>query len=228
MVAIAGGAAVRARARPEAGRQPGGKPNGAADTLLEAALDLFARQDYSTVTIKDIARQTGFNPSLLYYYFDNKEELFLRAIELTVATAFEKFEALDDHPDSPEAIIASWIEVHITQFVLMQKLAKVSLDYANTRNRTAKLDEAIRQFYDKESVVLGRAIKDGIDRGLFRPVRPKQMAVFISTFLDGSLFRSMMFPEFDYAAAIRHMRTVVLDQLRVVQPAAKPKRRRQS
>ncbi len=192
----------------------------AADTLLRAALDLFARLDYSTVTIKDIAQQTGCNPSLIYYYFDNKEELFLRAIERTVADAFGKFEALStkngaDDRGSPEEVISSWIEIHITQFVLMQKLAKVSLDYASTRNRTAGLDEAIRQFYDKESVVLGGAIKDGLAQGIFRSsIKPKQMAVFISTFLDGTLFRSMMFPEFNYRAAIRHMRTVVLNELR--------------
>jgi hypothetical protein len=40
------------------------------------------------------------------------------------------------------------------------------------------------------------------------------MAVFISTFLDGALFRNIMFPEFDYRAAIRYMRDVVLDHLR--------------
>ena len=59
------------------------------------------------------------------------------------------------------------------------------------------------------------AIKDGLAQGIFRSsIKPKQMAVFISTFLDGTLFRSMMFPEFNYRAAIRHMRTVVLNELR--------------
>ncbi len=204
--APAGGARVSTRPAPPA-----------AETLLHAALDLFARLDYSTVTIKDIAQQTGCNPSLIYYYFDNKEELFLRAIEMTVADAFGKFEALStrDGRGSPEEVISAWIEIHITQFVLMQKLAKVSLDYASTRTRTASLDEAIRQFYDKESVVLGQAIKDGLAQGVFRPAtKPKQMALFISTFLDGTLFRSMMFPEFNYRAAIRHMRLLVLNELR--------------
>ena len=192
----------------------------AADTLLRTALELFARLDYSTVTIKDIAHATGCNPSLIYYYFENKEQLFLHAIEMTVEDAFEKFEALRARKETPDAVISSWIEVHITQFVLMQKLAKVSLDYAGTRNRTARLDAAIRKFYDKESVVLGQAIRDGLAQGIFRPTaRPKQMAVFISTFLDGTLFRSMMFPDFDHRAAIRHMQTTVMNQLLTDQDA---------
>jgi AcrR family transcriptional regulator len=226
---MAEGQAGRASAMSEPGPQPGqGEPaaarsggrradkaSNAADTLLRVALDLFARQDYSTVTIKDIAKETGFNASLIYYYFESKEELFLRAIELTVETAFQKFEAIREQADSPEAVISSWIEIHITHFVLMQKLAKVSLDYASTRNRTQKLDAAIRAFYDKEAIVLGQAIRDGLRQGVFRRTQPRAMAVFISTFLDGTLFRSMMFPEFDYRTAIRHMRSVVLDHLRM-------------
>jgi AcrR family transcriptional regulator len=200
--------------QPGAERRTEAKSSVTAETMLRVALNLFARQDFSTVTIKDIAKQTGFNPSLLYYYFENKEELFRRAIDLSVETAFEKFEAIRAAPETPESVISSWIEIHIIQFVLMQKLAKVSLDYASTRTRTREMDGAIRQFYDKEAVVLGHAIREGVEQGLFRPTKPKEMAVFISTFLDGALFRNMMFPDFNYKAAIRHMRRVVLHQLR--------------
>lgn len=186
----------------------------AADTLVNAALDLFAEQNYSTVTIKDIAGATGFNPSLIYYYFGSKEELFLQAVERTVTIAFEKFDRIRDDASSPDEVISSWIEIHVTEFGLLQKLAKVSLDYASTRSRNERIDKAIRQFYDKESVVLGQAIREGVESGLFKPTRPKQMAVFISTFLDGALFRNMMFPEFNYRIAIRNMRTIILDRLR--------------
>lgn len=200
--------------RDAAERRGEAKSSVAAETLLRVALDLFAKQDFSTVTIKDIAKETGFNPSLLYYYFENKEELFLRAIGLSVETAFKKFEAIRMASGAPDSVIASWIEIHILQFVLMQKLAKVSLDYASRRTRTREMDQAIRQFYDKEAVVLGQAIKEGIEQGLFKPIQPKVMAEFISTFLDGALFRNMMFPDFNYKAAIRNMRRVVLHLLR--------------
>jgi AcrR family transcriptional regulator len=193
--------------KPEAGPS-------ASETLLNAALNLFAEQNYSTVTIKDIARATGFNPSLIYYYFGSKEELFLKAVELTVGVAFDKFDRIRDHANSPEEVISSWIEIHIMEFSLLQKLAKVSLDYASTHKGNDRIDKAIRQFYDKESLVLGQAIREGVESGIFRPTKPKQMAVFISTFLDGALFRNMMFPEFNYRMAIRNMRAIVLDRLR--------------
>jgi len=184
------------------------------EALQAAALDLFAQQNYSTVTIKDIAAATGINSALIYYHFGSKEELFLKAVTNTVDVAFREFEDVRRNVQEPEQIIFLWIEIHILQFVLLQKLAKISLDYASTRNRTAAVDRAIRSFYDKENVVLGEAIKAGMAQGIFRPVDPKRMSVFISTFLDGCLFRNVMFPQFSYRRAMQDMRAFVLEHLR--------------
>ncbi len=197
---------------------PNAERTGVAEALRKIALDLFASQNYSTVTIKDISGATGVNPSLIYYYFGSKEQLFLDVVNSAVEEAFAKFESVTGRADSPENIIAAWIEIHIVQFVMLQKLAKISLDYACTSSRTLQVDKAIRKFYDKESVVLSRAIRTGVAKGIFRPVDPTEAATFISTFLDGVLFRNVMFPTFDYSAAISHMRTLVLDHLRTDAP----------
>jgi len=188
------------------------------EALQAAALDLFAQQNYSTVTIKDIAAATGINSALIYYHFGSKEELFLKAVTNTVDVAFRKFEDVRKNVQEPEQVIFLWIEIHILQFVLLQKLAKISLDYASTRNRTAAVDRAIRSFYDKENVVLGEAIRAGMAQGIFRPVDPKRMSVFISTFLDGCLFRNVMFPQFSYRRAMQDMRAFVLEHLRQPPP----------
>jgi len=205
-------AAARSKPRPRGA--PRAQTPSIAETLQSTALELFAEQNYATVTIKDIAQKTGINSSLIYYYHRNKEELFLSVIESVVQAAFEKFESLRASSDEPVAIIHAWIEIHVVQFVLLQKLAKMSLDYASRRPRTARIDRAIRKFYDLEAAVLQRCIKDGIERGQFRKVDPVEMATFISTFLDGSLFRAMMFPKFHYKRAISHMRQLVLDRLK--------------
>lgn len=217
---------TEAPARPR-GRPPGGgdkaKSSDVAQSLRTAALELFASQNYSTVTIKDIAKATNINTSLIYYYFGSKEELFLDVVEATVEEAFRKFEVISERADTPEETISIWIEIHIIQFVLLQKLAKISLDYASTHDRTERIDKAVRKFYYKESLVLGKAIRAGINSGVFRAVNVSEMTTFISTFLDGALFRGMMFPKFNHRTAIRHMRRVVLAQLRSAgEPAELP------
>ncbi len=45
--------------------------------IIGAALQVFARYGYEKATIKQIAKEAGLStPSLLYWYFKNKEELF--------------------------------------------------------------------------------------------------------------------------------------------------------
>ena len=210
-------AAGRGRAAARLGENVGDRSrdqaSSTASALLRIALDLFAARNYSTVTIKDIAEATGMNASLIYYYFGNKEGLFLKVVEAAADDAFNSFVVIRNDGASPREIISLWIENHILQYPLMQKLIKISIDHANTHSPTPKIDRAIRKFYDIEARVLGGAIRDGIAEGLFAPVVPERMAEFISTFLDGALVRSVMMNEFDAAAAIRDMRDVVLRRL---------------
>ncbi|MCC3701575.1 TetR/AcrR family transcriptional regulator [Rouxiella badensis] len=185
--------------------------------LLDSAFDLFAHQNYSSVRIKDIAKATGLNSALIYYYFGSKEDLFLKVIEAAVEKAFVQFDTITANAASPRQVLFSWIEVHILQFTLMQKLAKISLDYANTHEHLTNIDKAIKKFYEKESVVLKNTLKEGIAAGEFREVNPADMSMFISTFLDGVLFRTVMFPNFKYKHAINCMREFVLEHLEPVQ-----------
>jgi len=216
-------AAAMAHSRPGASgktRKTQPRSTEIAEAMRAAALDLFSQQNYSTVTIKDIATAIDSNSALIYYHFGSKEELFLEVVTTTVDKAFRKFEDVRASAKSPEEVIFLWIEIHIIHFVLLQKLAKISLDYASTRNRTPSVDRAIGRFYDREFVVLGEAISAGIEQGLFRPVDPRRMSIFISTFLDGCLFRNVMFPRFSYRRAMQDMRRFVLDHLRA--PPAEP------
>jgi AcrR family transcriptional regulator len=49
------------------------------EQIMEAALQVFASKGYSRASNKDIARQAGITPGLIYHYFESKEAL-LKAI----------------------------------------------------------------------------------------------------------------------------------------------------
>ena len=145
------------------GGKDGYETGSAPDILCKVALDLFASQNFSTVTIKDIADATGLNASLIYYYFGNKEGLFMRAIERTVEEAFAHYDEISRNADSPDKLISLWMELHVRQFVSLQKVAKISLDYANTQNHSPATDRAIKALYvhshmDEETFDTERAV----------------------------------------------------------------------
>jgi AcrR family transcriptional regulator len=217
--------AAAAPPRPARGRPAGtgaaakkrvAAPNGETGTkILDAALNLFVQSNYWSVTIKDIGRATGLNTAMIYYYFQDKEDLFRATVERAVKHAFVEFETRTNNTQSAEEVISGWLDTHIEQLDLIRKFVKISLDYASSNNRIMRIDKAISAFYDHERSILTAAIKSGIAQGYFRLVDAEQLARFISTFLDGVMARSMVLPKFDAIEAINELRGYVLGQLLV-------------
>ncbi|MFM0732053.1 TetR/AcrR family transcriptional regulator [Paraburkholderia sediminicola] len=67
-------------AMPAPARRPG-RPSGSArgpeqrSRLLDAALALFARQGIVDTTLGEIAREAGFTPAMMHYYFKTRDQL---------------------------------------------------------------------------------------------------------------------------------------------------------
>lgn len=175
--------------------------------IREAALELFSQSSFSSVTTKDIADATGFNPAMIYYYFGSKEELFRRAVTLAVERAFEQFRVSRQGLERPRNIIQGWLNTHIAQFDTIAKLIMIALDYAKTSKRNARLDEAIHKFYVEERDVLQQTLSAGIKCGDFRKIDVEETATFISTYLDGVVIRAIILKNFDIVTAIRQLRS---------------------
>ena len=45
--------------------------------ILDASVEVFARLGYHAARLEDIADAAGFSKTALYYYFKDKEEIFL-------------------------------------------------------------------------------------------------------------------------------------------------------
>ena len=189
------------------GASPAGRSR--ADAMTEVALALFAERNFASVTIKDIGTALGVNTALIYYYFDSKEDLFRAAIERAVERAFQHFRELRLRHSNPADILSDWFDNHVDLHDPIQKLVKVSLDYAGLPVELPAVERSIRQFYDEEYHTLTRCIQEGIDLGIFRPVDAGRTAEWVSTWLDGLMVRSKIFPDLDVAAAIDSLREML-------------------
>ncbi|MFM0397249.1 TetR/AcrR family transcriptional regulator [Paraburkholderia phytofirmans] len=101
--------------KPEAGAAPArrpGRPSGAArgpeqrNRLLDAALVLFARQGIVDTTLGEIAREAGFTPAMMHYYFKTRDQL----LDVLIDERFAPLRAglgvpFQENPDDPVAAI---------------------------------------------------------------------------------------------------------------------------
>jgi len=75
-------------------------PNEAETKLLESALFLFSEKGYEGTSIREIIEGAGVTRPVLYYYFENKEDLFSRLVEAKFKELVEQIEAIKNQKTS--------------------------------------------------------------------------------------------------------------------------------
>ena len=177
---------------------------------MRVALDLFSRRDFNAVTIKDIARASGGNTALIYYYYESKEDLFRAAIEFAIKKAMERSHELREKHDDPIYLINEWFSSNLEVANLIRQLVKIMLDYAGADNSLPSVDKLVKEFYRvEERVILADSIERGIARGAFRRVDSASIANFVSVHLDGIMVASIIRAEFKIEKALSDLRSVL-------------------
>ena len=176
------------------------------ERILLVGLDLFSRKDFSAVTIKNIAHAAKINSALIYYYFQNKEDLFKASIEYAILQALENYRRLKEKHTNPVDLINDWFDNNIEMSVSFRKLIKIMLDYSHSPNRLNSVDRLIKHFYDEEMSILSKSVREGIALGLFESIDPEQVAQFASVNLDGIMVASIIRSDLDLKAAVENLR----------------------
>jgi AcrR family transcriptional regulator len=177
-----------------------------AKNLTAAALNLFAGRGFASVTIKDIAKATKVNTALIYYYFEDKADLFRMTIGHAVTQALQNYRRLRHEHTNPALLLDDWFDTNVQLSNDIRKLVKIMLDYSGSSSGSSSIDRQIKLFYTEELRILSSSIRDGIAQGLFRSVDERGLALFVSTHPDGVMVASMIRADFDIKAAINDLR----------------------
>lgn len=156
------------------------------DLILDAAERLFATQGFAATTIKQIGTAAGVNAALLYYYFEDKEELYYAVLHRVISTLgariVERMAAAHDPEEAVRALVATQAETLGARPHLPHLLMRELIDYggANATPEFRMLSEgAFHRLCD--------AIRDGQRQGVFRTELDPRLAA-ISTIAQVAYF----------------------------------------
>lgn len=174
--------------------------------IMDVALDLFAAKDYTSVTVNQIADAIGIRHSLIYYYFESKEDLFNKTVEGYIAKTLEDYRALAGETENPVEAIENWFDINVRLSAPWQKLVKIVFDYSSPRAYPRSVSDAIDEFYRTEHEIIASGISGGIEIGVFRPVDAQRVAAFVARHIDGIFFSSIMREDIDFAASMAELK----------------------
>ncbi len=142
---------------------------------MGAALRLFTQRGYSATTVRELVEAAGVTKPVLYYYFGNKEGLFLELMR----THFGRLEAAVDVFRREEGSVRERLVAMLDKgFVYVQQ----DLDFIRLMHAVYFGPPGEAPYFDfgtyhqRYHDLITRFLKEGIDRGEFRRVNAGDMA----------------------------------------------------
>jgi AcrR family transcriptional regulator len=134
------------------------------DALLQHSMELFAKKGYEGTSIREIIEMAGVSRPVVYYYFENKEDLFCQIVESLFAESEKNLTRIYDSHDTCRqrlsAIIHNSFEKAQRQPESVRFLMRYYLAPPNSDMRVDK-----EAFVQKRAAVLTKIMKDGIQEG---------------------------------------------------------------
>jgi len=146
------------------------------DEIIEAALRVFAAQGFHKATIKQIAAEAGLSaPSLIYWYFKDKNDLLIaaitRAVPLVEAVA-DPTPLLELAPEQFFALVAS---AYFNNF-LRPEMGQMMLIFLSEASRIPEVGAAFSEVALPIVHLVTTYLKQQIERGVLRPHDPQASA----------------------------------------------------
>jgi AcrR family transcriptional regulator len=147
-------------------RQPEARP----DALLDAALRVFAEHGYAATTLDAVAEAAHVTKGTIYHYFENKEDLLVRALEQRIRAAVDDIErSVASHGGSASGRIRFLLGTAWTRFVTPEWGRTIRLMLGEARTAAPKVYHTwLAEGPARSWNLVARLIDEGKANGEFR------------------------------------------------------------
>ncbi len=144
--------------------------SGLQEQILETAKKLFVAKGYHGMSMREISDALGVSKAALYYYFKDKEELFLAILTIYLDQTSGALDRILAEPVPGTQKIRKFVEYVLTQPPEQRATIRLaSQEITQLQAETRKAFGAIyrEKFMDK----VGAILQEGMKKGEFRKVR---------------------------------------------------------
>ena len=194
------------------------------ERILAAALEEFARHGLGGARVDRIAARAGANKRMLYYYFGDKDRLFLAVLESSYAHIRAAERELELEHVSPRAALRRLVLFTWTYFLehpeFMTLLNSENLHKGRHLRRSQRVPELHTPLVETLRGVLRRGERAGLFR---RGVDPVQLYISIAgegyfylsnRYTLSQIFKRDLMSARALAARARHIADMILNALR--------------
>jgi AcrR family transcriptional regulator len=163
--------------------------------IMEAALACFVRKGYHKTTMDDIVAESGLSKGTLYWYFENKDDLFVSLIKSYFFDVREGTDAILKQYPTASGKLRGLTQAFIELFQATEGSFSVLFEFWLQSTLRDELNEILSTALSQYQQVVAGIIAEGIQSGEFKAVDTGQVALAAMAAFDGLSFYAMLMPD---------------------------------
>lgn len=172
------------------------------ERIIEAARNTFSRFGYKKATLEDIARLTFKGKSSIYYYFSDKEEIFMAVVQKEAGLLRQELLLAMEKENNPLDKLKAYCITRIKTFSKMVNYYTAVKD--DLLQRMPFIDTLRVQYDHDEMNIVKSIIEQGIKDGVFKKVEVESCARAIVIAMKGFEYPLMVQAEKSYESDIEY------------------------
>ena len=141
---------------------------GTREALTAAAVNEFSRNGFAGARVDEIARVAGVNKQLVYHYFDNKQGLYLVALESVYAEIREKEKSLSLGALAPLEAMTQLIAFSFDYLAEHPEFLALLTDENRNQGSHILGSERLQKMHSPFIEMLEATLERGVAEGVFR------------------------------------------------------------
>jgi AcrR family transcriptional regulator len=174
------------------------KPNPAEERrrqIMKAALACFVRKGYHKTTMDDIVAECGLSKGTLYWYFKNKDDLFVSLIKSYFFDVRQGTDAVLEQYPTASGKLRGLAQAFVEFFQAGGEYFSVLFEFWLQSTLRDELNQFMSTALSQYRRIVAGVIAEGIQSGEFKAVNADQVALAAMAAFDGLSFYVMLIPD---------------------------------
>ncbi len=136
------------------------------EAIINSAQKLFAAKGFKSTTVREIAKASGANIAMVYYYFETKEGLHRQIIESAFSSLSQQLTDCIDGYKNPKENLRCVIELYVNFFHKNRALHRIIL--REIASRPKHIEAVVKKYISKNLGMINGLLQRGVQNGEFR------------------------------------------------------------
>jgi AcrR family transcriptional regulator len=154
--------------------------------IVRATIRCLAREGYTRLTMKKVAREAGVSQGILHYYFADKRAMLVATLEAVSRDLDRRVAAAQSRTGrDPRARLRALVRACLEVAVRRPEVWVVFVEFWGEMLHDRRLRALNADVYSRTRRLIGRLIGEGVRAGHFRSVDPGRAAAVVLGLVDG-------------------------------------------